>query len=630
MSVRRRASRIHQTLSIPMSFKLLAQGRLSDARNIYDNKGLTDTRFGLKRFNTTSLGGAVLSVSYFKSNAGARYVLAKVAGSIYRVNESGAATLVKSGLSTTTKHRGVTLNNRHIMAVEGDGLFQYDGTTFTQLGQAAPTGASVTATSGGSLTDTHKYKVGLTFYSSVTGFESNLFESNEITAASPNLTASVASIPATAANGTIDKVRVYLKDTTDNSSYLFSSEINLGTTTATVTAEPTSTQIPPTTHSVPLAGGGKYLATFGNRLAYTGNGTFPNDVFFSEEYTPDGFDQTTTERTIFTSGQGPNTGIAVGLYDNNYLNPFLAIFKKTSISIYSELGGSPVLATLDNHVGCVSHDTIKVRDGVIYFMSENGWYRIRNGSLERKDGIPVSLGDGDIDDVFSRTGWEKELNSQNYENFFSAYYSTLNHYMTFVSEGSSNSIQRAYNFEERIGGFRAYTFKQSLNCAAEGEDSTGHQCVLIGDAVGYVYTFSNRNPHYDEDTSGSAQSIPAFAILPYVIPGDYGVTYNFRTLTLLAQNSTSSITVMAFQGYGQQRLQQFSYEFPNTDLGFTLDVSKLDEGVLTDDRVPNSYTADVSRTAESLLVGFYQDTSGASMGLISAQIDYNRNGNKNS
>jgi uncharacterized membrane protein len=60
-----------------------------------------------------------------------------------------------------------------------------------------------------------------------------------------------------------------------------------------------------------------------------------------------------------------------------------------------------------------------------------------------------------------------------------------------------------------------------------------------------------------------------------------------------------------------------------------LDVSKLDVDSLPDERIPVTAIADINRTGETLIVGFYQDVIDANIGLISAQLVYNKNGNRN-
>jgi hypothetical protein len=574
-------------------------------------------------------GEPVISITYFKKSNGTRYKIVKAGTVLYSVSAVGAHTAIKTSLSPGAKHRAITIGDRHIIAVESDGLFSFDGTTFTQLGQEAPTTLTAAAAAGGSLTTSSAYRAAVTFYASSIGFETNAFSAQDVTVSGANLRLALSNIPLTAANALIDKVRIYLKDVTANSAMLFVAEIDLGITTYNIDTESISTQIPPTTNAAPIAGGAKYLALFGKKVAYTGNGVFKNDVFISEEYLPDAFNDTETASTLEIPGQGENTGIACGLYDNSYLNPYLAIFKKTSITIYSELNGNPTQVTIDDHVGCVSHDTIKVRNGDIGFMSENGWYVIHNGSLIKKDGMPKPLGDGDIDDIFSREGWSNQLNASQFSNFFSAYYSTLGHYMTFVAEAGNGSFLKAYNFEERIGGFRVYDFKMALTCACEGEDDGGNQCIFLGSTKGFIYTLSVKNSRVDDAQSYVPQSIPTIVYLPFIVPGDDSVTYNWRALVLKAIQSTDDFTVSAYPSYSLLTSESISYDFSNEASGFILDLSQLDVDSLGDERVPVVYAADLNRTGEVMIIKFSQDVLNANIGLISCQINYNKNGNRN-
>ncbi len=628
MTVKGQNLSIFRNLSVPISYRVLDVNKLFDAQNVFDAKGVTETRYGIKRYNSTSLAGPLLSASYFKTAAGTRYKLAKVGTVISTIPASGAATAVKSSLTATTKHRAVTTNNRHIVAVESDGLFSFNGTTFTQLGQAAPTTGTIANTGGGSLAAA-TYQMGLTFYSSATGFETNVYASNQVvTALNEKLDVTV--IPATAANGTIDTVRVYLKNVTTAGSYLFVGSQALGITTYTISTNPTSTQIPPTTHAAPLSGGGKYLTVFGKKIAYTGNSTFLNEVYFSEENLPDAFNDTSTARTIYIEGQGPVTGIATGFYDQQFLNPFLAIFKKTSITIYSELNSLPNQVLLDSSIGCVSHDTIRVKNGIVYFMSENGFYAIKNGRIiSNKEGDPVSFGNGDIDDVFTREGWTNQFNASNYANFFSAYHSTLKHYITWCSEGSNTAFYKAYVYEEDIAGFRVFTFKSALTCACEGEDDLGNQCIFIGDKTGVFYTYSIKNSRHDENESAVSTTIPCFITLPYFNPKDMGKSSNFKILNTRALSSANTIAVNIYPSFNMQSPSAYSLAFPNSSLGFILDVSKLDEGVLGDERVPVTKSLDVTRTAEALLISFSQDVTDANLALLTTELSYSRNNNRN-
>lgn len=625
-----RAQKNWKNFNKPVSYKIGQTEKMNDAVNVYSNQNVLETRNGIARYNSTAFSAAPLSLSFFQDNSETNYILAKDGTILYLAKATGAHTSIKTGLSAATKHKGVTFNNRHIMAIESDGLFQYDGTTFTQLGQAAPTGISVAVSSGGSLADATVFQVGVTFYDSTNGFESNGFESSQVTTASPNLQIDVTSIPSTAANANIDKIRIYLKDVTNSGTYLFITEQNLGTTSYTITDESVSSVTMPTQNAAPIAGGAKYLAVFGQKLVYAGNSTFPSDVFFSRAFIPDAFDQTATEETINMAGNGPITGIATGYYGDSNQSPYLVMFKRNSIELYTEISGSGQQVVISNDIGCISHDTIRVINGDVWFMSAQGWHIISNGRLVQTKDKSNSIDNGDINDIFTKSGYVYELNKAQFGNFFSVYYPTLQHYMTFVSEGSNNSIFKSYNFEQDIGGFRPFEFNLSMNCATLGVTDTGEEIIYLGGQGGYIYTYSiNNTVGTDVDSDGNDEAISAFAMFHWVKGEDLESSYNFGPFILRALAQDTSLTVKYFLDYRLDSPTDLDFSFINPNAGFILDVSKLDEGVLGDGVARVRYVGEILKSGQSLLIGVYKEAQGESMGLIEGQLDVSKNGNPN-
>lgn len=637
MTVKKHATKVFKHLNMPVSYQVLDGEGLLDARNVFDNKGVTETRYGIKKYNSTSLGGEVLSLSFFQHSNGNQYKIAKVGTTLVSVSATGAHTTIKTGLTATTKHRAVTMNDRHIIAIEGDGLFSWEGNgNIIPLGQARPSAPTiVTNPAGGTLTGSTAYQVAITFYSSSTGFESDFIESNSVTTSGGTTDKIiVSSMPTTATNTTMDKKRIYLKKASGEyllCSFSGATEIALATASQDILANTLSTITPPEadTRQEPRSGGGKYLAIYGNRLIYTGSDDFPGEVFISEEYMPDAFSRAVDATILEISGQGPITGLGVGFFNDSTLNPYIVAFKKTTTTVYSELGGNPSLSVIDEQVGCISHDTIKVRNGSVVFMSEHGWYLVHNGLMAKdSQGIPARL--GSVDDIFTRKGWTNELNIPQASRFFSAYYTSDLHYMTFIAEGASTSLFKAYVFEERINGFRIFSFKTALTCATESQDSDGRQEILLGDAAGTLFTYSGRNERHDEDETGASETIPAYLVMPYIMPGEDANSYNFRTLAVRAIASENIVNVKSYASFGQVYPSNFEYSFPNTGTGFTLDVSQLDIDTLGDEKTPVTYMADLNMTGEVLLVKFEQDILDANIGLISAQLSCNKNGNRNS
>jgi hypothetical protein len=633
MPLKEKGIKKFENFDLAVSYRINeTRDRLRDALNIFSNQGRLETRFGRSLYITDLFTDPVISMSFFKAANGNRYLLAKVGSDLYKVSTSGAHTIIKSGLSANTKHRGITwgrgASSRHIIAIENDGLFQWDGTTFTQLGQEPPVGHTV-ATTTGTLTGT--YRVHLTFYSSTTGFESNSSFSTQVSPAAQGIL--VSDIPATAANLTIDKVRIYLEDMASPDDPLFVDEVALGTLTYPIAGEPTSSETRPLANAEPLAGGGKYLSEFNGKLVYAGNSNFRNDVYFSEPDLPDAFnDGTAPDRLVhYAKGAGPITGIAVGLYNNSVLDPYLVIFKYRSIEVYSEINGEGRAVTISREIGCVSHETITVKNGDIYFLSDSGFRVINNGRLVTDaKGNAATLGLGDIDDIFHQPGFTYEINKSQASNCFSVYYSTLDQYMTWIPEGGSTDRSKTYVYEFRVGGFKPYSFQSPSTAACIGEDADGAEVVFMADADGAIYTHSIKEVRgQDDDSTDTAQNVTAFGYLTWLEGPDMDRSHNWRELILKRVAGSGNMTVRAWVNYSLDYAGE-QYDFSSDEEGFVLDTSELDVDVLTESgRTIEKARADINLCGENILIGFFQEAAGSNMGLVSAQVEFNTNGNRN-
>lgn len=645
-----------KNFSIPVSYNNDVEDRMRDARNVYTNRDRLDTRHGVQRLNTYALGGygffldiskldegeldsenqladesvldSVDSVTFFKKTDGTYFYIAKAGVTLWSIASDGSHVALKTGLSTTTKHRAITMTDRHIIAIGTDGLFTYDGTTFTQLGQDSGTAVTVAASGSGNTLTAADYQVAFTYYASSIGFESNLSTASATVTVSSGGQIDVSNIPTSADNELIDKKRIYVKDVTNEGAWLFWSEINLSVTTETIDADPTSTSTPPTKNARPLGNGAKFIERFGNKVVISGIGGFESDVLFSEEYLPDAFDDSSSTRIVFkANGNGPVTGIKVGYFTQDNLSPYLCIFKKNSIDIYSEIGGTASYSTVSSSVGAVIQDTIQEINGDIYFMSESGWHIISNGRLLEKKNKAYRLADGDIDSIFTENGFTYELNKTQFDNYFSVYYQGLNQYMTFISESGNTAIRKSYNYEFDINGFRPYDYKLDFFCACIGEDAQGNEIVVLGGKNGRLYKHGIPVTKHDVDIDNNSVSIPSFAQLYWLAHQDYDSTLNFGPMIFKALTSETDITVRFWLNYNLSDQTDKAYSFPDTAGSFILDVSKLDEATLSDGRtIVRDIGGGVYKTAQSLLIGFYQDGTDINMGLLSGQIDASKNG----
>lgn len=634
MPLRRKNAKKYRSFDFPVSFKMneARDNRLRDALNVFSNQGRLETRYGRSLYNLDALPGPVMSLSFFENAKNEKFILAKVGDKLYSVARSGAHTVVKTGLSGLTRHSGLTFargsSSRQIISIEEDGLFQFDGENFTQLGQTPPIKPEVVIGSG--TFTAGAYRVGLTYYSSKTGFETNIGPLSNSISPTAAQGIEVTGIPVTAPNLTIDKVRIYIKAADSINEPTFVSEVNLGTTTYLISATPLSTEVPPLANGVPLAGGAKYLAEFNRCLVYSGNNTYPNDVYFSEEDLPDAFNDGTApdRKVLYASLDGAITGLATGLYNNSVLDPFLVIFKKRSTHIYSEINGEGKFVPISREIGCVSHETIRVKNGVVYFLSEQGWRTIINGQFVTNNvGNPATLGDGDIDDIFRTPGYAYEANKTMLEKSFSVYFSALDQYMTWIAEGGNTEFSKTYVYEYKIGGFKPYQFLTPATAACTGHENVG-EVVYIGDANGRIYTHSSYEERSDQDETGTPVAIEAKASMSWVDGDDLDATYNYRELILRRLAGSGTLLASIALDFDFESSGEFSFESPQS--GFILDISKLDVDAFgTNERSIISSRVDINRVGESILVSFYQKGLDQNIGLVAAQLEFSKNGNKN-
>lgn len=628
MPVARRAIRNFDNLDLPLSYNVTEKRNiLRDCSNVYSNQGKLEKRYGTSLFNSTNFAGDILSLSYFKSNAGTAKVFAKIGEDLKCINES-TVTTVKTGLTATTKHRGVTWNGIHVMCIESDGLFECNGTVFGPIGTAAPAAPTLAALAGGSLTDA-TWTVKLTFYSSTEAFESNAgaASAGQATAA-PNKSLTVSDIPTTSTNVMVDKVRLYASK--DNTTWYYVKEITLGTATTTITADPTSTSVPPTKNGAPISGGGKYPAIFRDRFVYAGNSSYPNDVFFSEPELHDAFDETSTALKLYAKGDGVITGLATGFFNNSVMDPYLVVFKERCTWIYSDINSEARFTLIDENIGCVNHDTIQIRNGDIIFQSQRGWHMISNGRIAKDEEGNLSMSHL-IDDMYSSPGFDRYLNKTEMDNFHAAYYPTLDYYMSFISESGSTDKTRAYVYEfSSSKGFKIFDFPFSVLASCRAEDSNGNPIIILG-TTNYLFKHSIIESKDDIDENGTVTAINAYALFTWSNEWDWDASYNYREIIVRGLVETiSSVEIRGMTNFVSADYSTFTTYFsPNSENVFILDVSTLDDDSFGEGRINCTARGDINRVGESLSVGFYQNEKETDMILTGFQIHYSKNGNRN-
>jgi hypothetical protein len=626
MPLRKKTKLSIENFDMPLSYRVNERrNRFSVAENVFWNQSRLDTRFGTDRFNAVALPSNVLSLSYFKDTSGTRYNLAKSLGIIYKLSETGAHTELKTGLVVSTKHRGLTMNNRHIVAADSDGLFSYNGTVFTQLGQAVPAKPTATLVNSQGALANDTYTVKITYYSSTTGFETNAsLASTPVTTSTPNSRITVTK-PAAPDNLTIDKYRVYISD--DDITWYFVATEALADDYK-IDANTLSTQVPPIDHDVWPAGGGKYLAEFNRKLVVAGLSTFKNDVIFSSQDYPDGYDLTETGVTLFAGADGEITGLATGFFNDSVLDPYLVVFKRRSTWIYSEIGDLPKFEKIDGRVGAVSGDNITVRNGDVYFLSDQGWKVIHNGMIVQNEiGESATLGLGDVDDVFRRTNFDYSITKATLSSSFSVYYGELDQFISWIGDNGNTAYNRAYVYEFAIGGFKTYNFAVNATCACISEDSLDNEQVLYGTLNGYIHKHSKVVERKDVSSGGGFVSYNARVRLIWIQGDDRDKSHNFRGLYLTSLAGAKTILMKGYVNYVLSNPIEDNFEF--TEDGFILGVGILGVNKLAPaTRTANEYI-DINRSGRNIMLEFSLNLIESNMGLVDLQMDFQTNGNRN-
>ena len=618
------------------------------AKNIMINQARIEKRYGFKPLGDSPPAFPGFDgLSFFKNSKGDKVYLSKSGPNFIGLATDGLSvvsypfTITKAG-----KFRSVTGIDRLIIA-DPNGLFQFNGTSINPMGARQPNTPTLAAIAGTSSLDAGDYYVQLTLYSSQTGYESNPSSATSPLAVSSGQFIQVSNIDITSTdsfgntNSTIDKVRIYLKRSTQVN-YLFVGEIPLGTTTFNISANATSSQVPPVGNDLPPSGGVKYLANFNKKLVIAGIEQYPNEVWFSNQDDFESFDSGGQRLAI--PGDGPVTAIAVGLYNNTVLDPYLVIFKKNKTFIYSEIGDIQKLVEINTNIGCASHDTIVVRNGDVYFLSSYGWYAISNGKIVEKDNQPYQLGGYLIGDIFESKDFDLKINRNQMENFYSVYFHTQDLYITYVCDNGSNLFNKAYVYHFGKDFFTTWEFPIDFQCSVIGEGIDSQEVILAANKIitssvnpqpNVIYQFNKDNDYQDsyyiEDDFAAPHDFPiaANAVINWRDTKDYDASSNYRELLIKAPRGQEDINVSAWVNYTYSFEKTDSMSFPDPDANFTLDQSQLDVGILGEGREIVTSRADLNLCGESILIGFSQNTIGANMIICSAQLNISRNGNRN-
>lgn len=643
-----------------------------DCQNVISRGGQLKSRNGIKKLTDVNFGGTPSSITYYENAAtGKKFVFALVGTELKRWQYGTAAVeTVLGNIQAGSKHRAVDYGNRHVIGIENKGLYLFDGDYFFRAGQEPPRPEAtyeIYPTGAGTLSGA-VYNLYYTFYSERTGYES---APSEATSFDLTLAASGAIgifqndsgeriYGEAPENASISHFRLYLKDVTNATAALFVVQLPLEYALDSspfappglvyfVAEMPTNTETMPDDGGLPPQTDISDIDIFYDSVAVVSNEN-PNEVVLSENFDPQHFREDLDGETIYAHGPGPVTAIGVGKYSSNTLaaTPYLVIFKRSAVWLYSKTAEVSSMVQLSDSIGCVSRDTISSKkNGDVYFLSSSGWRCIREGkivSTKTKIGTTeATIDNGLTEEVFSSKGHPYEMNARRFGEFFSAYNEQLNQYITWVVErGQETNHGKAYVYEHQIGGFKIFKFPVNCRAATEGVDNNGNLAILIADDNGWIYQYSGFENYWDEISDDSKVAIPQMAML-YWAPkdGDHARSFAFRELILRGKTGEAPITgkvMMNFARWPGQDQDETEYEYSTDinegyteDVFFRLDFDSLDSGkILAEgDGYKTFPKQDINRIGESIALIFEQSAIGASMGLVSCQLEMSANGNRN-
>lgn len=221
--------------------------------------------------------------------------------------------------------------------------------------------ASASATGSGVMTGT--YEVRYTYYNGNTGHESSASDSSTAAVLSGQQLAITGVTVSSDAQVTARKV--YIRDTTSQTLFRYAGQIaNNSGTTITLNVDETLLLIlaPSTTENAPPPSSVKHLAYVNSYMFAASD----KELFWSKKGQPEAFDETFIGEPV---GKGDGQ-IITGLFG---FGEVLLVFKTRSTYILT--GSSPLswkLLPLFSDIGCVSHKSITVASGSVWWWSHLG------------------------------------------------------------------------------------------------------------------------------------------------------------------------------------------------------------------------------------------------------------------
>ena len=237
---------------------LIADEESPDCANVIFNNGAVETRQGVAKLNTASVGSFVGDGIYTRrDNAGSETMVAFWGGSAWQLTGTSFSTIGSSqSLFTAGVRFGAAQEEGYLFVGNGGTIpYKWNGSNFTRHGVYPPTTTSTVASQAtGVLTGDYRYKV--------TAVNSNLVESDvgpvTTTFAAASATLRVSSIPTFAVSYGVNSRKLY-RTVTSGSAFKLVTTISDNTTTtyddnnadsALGAAAPTDNGVPPNYNAI--------------------------------------------------------------------------------------------------------------------------------------------------------------------------------------------------------------------------------------------------------------------------------------------------------------------------------------------------------------------------------------------
>jgi hypothetical protein len=361
-------------------------GRNSFLTSAGGEKAVVMKRRGALTCNTTAITGtpAIIGQYEFRRRSGssftAYHLLVSDGGRLDKRNADNT-TSVADGTAATPFTSGThfpdfaTANNLAFI-VNGVENKKFNGTNVQSVGIVAPSAPTLAANAAAGVY-TGTFEARITYYNNNTAQESSASATSaQVTVAAKKLDISWAA----SADAQVTHVNVYLRNTTTMVTFRRVAQVAIGTTTTTVNTVETALIVlgPDTAENNPPSVA-SYLEFHAQRMFYVPVAT-PSTIEFSKISLPESVDPDNYEVIGIDDGDAITGLLSIS-------STLLLIFKRKSIwAIYGDDPTSWEVRRVSASVGCTSHRSIVIIEGVAYFWSEQGPMAITG------DSEPISIG----------------------------------------------------------------------------------------------------------------------------------------------------------------------------------------------------------------------------------------------